>query len=201
MIDWNRGFRAFIHKKHGTLAVRLRRSILVRSKAQNFARFHCGGHLSFLLFAEAGGVTGGANLGPSCKTCAIPLARATRFLCDFIFATFALSSPLKFHISRLDIHKPSASVDLSVPPKIRAFDSSAKSLSGAQFFQGHKIGRSSCDIQILPFCFIFRPKCSMRGRCKTCKMTHSRGSIFQNHLYLDLPLFWAFAPSWLALPP
>ena len=51
-------------------------------------------------------------------------------LCDFPFATFALSSPLKFNILRLDIHKPSASVDLSVPPKICAFNFPAKSLQG-----------------------------------------------------------------------
>ena len=48
----------------------------------------------------------------------------------FAFATFALSSPLKFNILRLEVHKPSASVDLSVPPKICAFHTPAKSLQG-----------------------------------------------------------------------
>ena len=48
----------------------------------------------------------------------------------FPFATFALSSPLKFNILRLEVHKPSASVDLSVPPKICAFHTPAKSLQG-----------------------------------------------------------------------
>jgi len=48
----------------------------------------------------------------------------------FAFATFALSSPLKFNILRLEVHKPSASVDLSVPPKICALHTPAKSLQG-----------------------------------------------------------------------
>ena len=48
----------------------------------------------------------------------------------FAFATFALSSPLKFNILRLEVHKPSASVDLSVPPKNPASNFLAKFLHG-----------------------------------------------------------------------
>ena len=79
---------------------------------------------------KLGGIAGGINLAVPAKSCGNPLARAARKFAIQNFATLRFSSLLKFPFSRLDIQKPSAFLDLSVPPIDSAFDSIAKSLDG-----------------------------------------------------------------------